>query len=59
MDINYISYILQCCDLGLNLGQTSNDTLMRELQKQNEKYLKKIIENQEKIIKLLNDALSE
>lgn len=55
MDLNYIAYLLQCCDLGLNLGQTSNDALMRCLQDQNEKYLKKIIENQERIIKLLED----
>lgn len=55
MDLNYLSYLLQCCDLSLNLGQTSNDTLMKELQNQNEKYLKQIIENQNKIIKMLEN----
>lgn len=55
MDINYMSYILQCCDLGLNLGQTSNDTILHSLNEQNEKYLKQIIKNQETIINLLKN----
>lgn len=58
MDINYLSYLLQCCDLSLNLGQTSNDTILKCLQEQNEKYLKQIIKNQEKIIELLGNMSS-
>lgn len=44
---------LQIYDLLLNLNQTSNDTIMQELQKQNKKYLSKIINQNEEIIKLL------
>lgn len=51
--LNYIANISQLLDLGLNLSQTSNDEIMKELQKQNDEYLKTIILNQEKIIKLL------
>lgn len=54
-DLNYIAFILQCCDLGLNLGQTSNDQIMKGLNEQNEIYLKQIIKNQEKIIKMLEN----
>lgn len=35
---------LQIYDLLLNLNQTSNDTIMQELQRQNKEYLSKIIE---------------
>lgn len=44
---------LQIYDLLLNLNQTSNDTIMQELQKQNKEYLSKIISQNEEIIKLL------
>lgn len=44
---------LQIYDLLLNLNQTSNDTIMQELQKQNKEYLSKIINQNEEIIKLL------
>lgn len=60
----YIANISQLMDLGLNLSQTSNDELMKHLQKQEyvldqqtNDYLKKIIENQEEIIRLLNEVL--
>lgn len=60
MDYNYTSFLLQIYSLILNIGQTSNDEILKHLQKQDqsideqtEKYLKQIIENQEKIIKLL------
>ena len=55
MDINQLAYLLQCLDLSLNLGQTSNDVLMMALDEQTEMYLKKIIKNQEKIIRMLED----
>ena len=57
----YIGFI-QMLDFWLNIAQVSNDQLFKELQKeeqllgeQNEKYLKKILQNQEKIIKLLEE----
>lgn len=53
--LNYIANWSQLVDLGLNLSQSSNDEIMKEIQKQNTEYLEKIIENQEKIIKLLEN----
>lgn len=60
--INLIANIFQILDLTLNLSQSSNDDLMKELLKQNKildeqtnKYLKTIIKNQEKIIKILEE----
>lgn len=44
---------LQVYDLLLNLNQTSNDTIMHELQRQNKEYLSKIIKQNEEIIDLL------
>ena len=41
---------LQVFDLLLNLSQTSNDELMKELQHQNKDYFEKIIANQEEIL---------
>lgn len=46
---------LQIYDLLLNLNQTSNDTIMQELQRQNKEYLSKIIEQNEEIINLLKN----
>ena len=43
----------QIYSLLLNLNQTSNDTIMKELQKQNKEYLERIIEQNDEIIKLL------
>ena len=57
----FIGFV-QMLDFWLNIAQVSNDVLMKELTKQdqilneqNEKYLKKILQNQEKIIKMLED----
>lgn len=54
---NYDLFIgfLQFYDLMLNLNQTSNDTIFHELQRQNQDYLEKIIEQNKKIINLLNN----
>lgn len=46
---------LQIYDLLLNLNQVSNDILLQELQKQDKEYLSKIIEQNNKIIKLLQN----
>lgn len=58
--ISIASYLLSIQNLQLNQQQTSNDDLNKHLesqdnilQEQNEKYLKKIIEQNETIIKLL------
>lgn len=39
----------------MNVQQSSNDDIMRELKRQNEVYFEKIIENQEEILKKLAD----
>ena len=46
---------LQVIDLILNVSQTSNDELMKELQQQDRKYLSKLIKQNEEIIKLLKE----
>ena len=46
---------LQMADFEMNVRQSSNDDIMRELGNQNEKYLKKIIDNQNEILSLLKD----
>lgn len=45
---------LQVFDLLLNLSQTSNDELMKELQHQNKDYFEKIIANQEEILRRIS-----
>ena len=44
---------LQMADFQMNVRQSSNDDIMRELQHQNKSYLEKIIANQEEILKKL------
>ena len=44
---------LQMADFQMNVQQSSNDDIMRELGRQNEKYLEKIIKNQEEILSKL------
>lgn len=46
---------LQVIDLLLNLSQTSNDEIMKELQVQDKEYLTKIIKQNDEIIKLLKE----
>lgn len=46
---------LQVADFQMNVRQSSNDDIMRELQHQNKSYLEKIIANQEEISKKLAD----
>lgn len=54
-----LSMILQVESYEQNLKQTSNDDLLNELQKQDQEYLDKILDNQDKIINLLNDIASK
>lgn len=56
-DNNLIFGFLQVIDLMLNLSQTSNDALMKELQEQDRKYLSKIIKQNEEIKTSLNKIL--
>lgn len=41
---------LQVFDLLLNVSQSTNDDILKELQRQNSEYLNKLIDNQLKII---------
>ena len=54
-DYNLLLGLLQVYDLFLNLNQVSNDTILKELQNQDKKYLEKIISQNEEIIKLLKN----
>ena len=49
------SVMLQAVGYKNDISQSSNDDLMRELQKQDKSYLDKIIENQNKILEKLAD----
>ena len=51
--INNLSLILQMISLEILFRDYNNSDLMQELQSQDEKYLKKIIKNQEEILTLL------
>ena len=51
--INNLSLILQVLSLEILFRDYNNSDLMQELQTQDEKYLKKIIEQNEKIIRIL------
>ena len=48
-----VSVILQIKGYQNDMSQSSNDDLMRELQKQDRTYLEKIIEKQEEILQKL------
>lgn len=50
-----LSVILQIVGYQNDISQSSNDDLMRELQRQDKAYLDKIIENQNKILEKLAD----
>ena len=49
---------LQVFDLLLNVSQSSNDDILKELQHQDNEYLDKIIDNQLKIIEQNDKILS-
>ena len=53
--ITIFSVMLQVVGYKNDISQSSNDDLMRELQKQDKSYLDKIIENQNKILEKLAD----
>lgn len=51
--LTILSVALQIMGYQNDMSQSSNDDLMRELQRQDKEYFEKIISNQEKILKLL------
>lgn len=53
--LNVLANCFQMLDYNLNVTQTSNDVLFKELQKQNKEYLEKIIKQNEEIIKKLDE----
>lgn len=53
--LTILSVILQIMGYKNDMSQSSNDDLMRELQRQDKAYLEKIIDNQNEILKKLAD----
>ena len=53
--VDITSLILQALSLQILFRDYNNSDLMQELQTQDEKYLKRIIDQNEKIIKLLQE----
>ena len=53
--LTVLSVMLQIMGYQNDMSQSSNDDLMRELQRQDKAYLEKIIENQNKILEKLAD----
>ena len=53
--LTIFSVMLQVVGYKNDISQSSNDDLMRELQKQDKRHLDKIIENQNKILEKLAD----
>ena len=53
--LTILSVMLQIMGYQNDMSQSSNDDLMKELQRQNKAYLEKIIENENKILEKLAD----
>ena len=53
--LTILSVMLQIMGYQNDMSQSSNDDLMKELQRQDKAYLEKIIENQNKIFEKLAD----
>lgn len=53
--LTLFSVMLQVVGYKNDISQSSNDDLMRELQTQDRKYLDKIIESQNEILKILKE----
>ena len=53
--LTILSVALQIMGYQNDMSQSSNDDLMRELQRQDKAYLEKIIENQNKILSILEN----
>ena len=57
--LTILSVALQIMGYQSDMSQSSNDDLMRELQRQDKAYLEKIIENQNKILEKLADLQAD
>ena len=57
--LTMLSVMLQIMGYQNDMSQSSNDDLMRELQRQDKAYLEKIIENQNKILEKLADLQAD
>ena len=57
--LTILSVILQIMGYRNDMSQSSNDDLMKELQRQDKAYLEKIIENQNKILEKLADLQAD
>ena len=57
--LTILSVMLQIMGYQNDISQSSNDDLMRELQRQDKAYLEKIIENQNKILEKLADLQAD
>ena len=53
--LTILSVMLQIMGYKNDMSQSSNDDLMKELQRQDKAYLEKIIENENKILEKLAD----
>ena len=53
--LTILSLMLQIMGYRNDMSQSSNDDLMRELQRQDKAYLEQIVENQNKILEKLAD----
>lgn len=57
--LTILSVTLQIMGYQNDMSQSSNDDLMRELQRQDKAYLEKIIENENKILEKLADLQAD
>ena len=57
--LTILSVMLQIMGYQNGMSQSSNDDLMKELQRQDKAYLEKIIENQNKILEKLADLQAD
>ena len=57
--LTILSVALQIMGYQNDMSQSSNDDLMKELQRQDKAYLEKIIENQNKILEKLADLQAD
>lgn len=56
--LNLFGIFLQLMNYQSDLTQASNSDIMKELRKQDTEYFKEIIENQKKIISMLEKSIS-
>ena len=57
--LTILSVMLQIMGYKNDMSQSSNDDLMKELQRQDKAYLEKIIENENKILEKLADLQAD